>query len=273
VRKTNSGTDVVYQYDLSGQLIAETSSTGTVQKEYVWLGDRLIAIGQGTSLFYADTDHLGTPRGVVNAAGTEVWRMTPVTEPFGNVQPNQDPGNTGTSFVLNLRFPGQYYDQETGLAQNWFRDYNSATGRYVESDPIGLGGGMNTYSYVGGSPLMYIDPYGLNGNAANRRSSQRNTPPKPNLPSSPSNSLWNNISDWLTGGPANPFADMVCLEAVCTEHSECKVKDYTVVVTAWLPSNPGVLELRKNCVCTKMRLRGDYDPTGAPPNPFRHQYK
>ena len=133
-----------------------------MQKEYVWLGDRLIAIGQGTSLFYADTDHLGTPRGVVNAAGTEVWRMTPITEPFGNVQPNQDPGNTGTAFVLNLRFPGQYYDQETGLAQNWFRDYNSATGRYPISDPIGLGGGINTYAYVKGSPLMYVDPDGKN---------------------------------------------------------------------------------------------------------------
>jgi RHS repeat-associated protein len=64
--------------------------------------------------------------------------------------------------VYNLRFPGQYYDAETGLSQNWNRDYDPIVGRYVESDPIGLrGGSYSTYVYVGNEPLDWIDPLGL----------------------------------------------------------------------------------------------------------------
>jgi RHS repeat-associated protein len=64
--------------------------------------------------------------------------------------------------VYNLRFPGQYYDVETGLAYNYRRDYDPATGRYIESDPIGLdGGSSSTYIYVDDSPLVGVDPLGL----------------------------------------------------------------------------------------------------------------
>jgi RHS repeat-associated protein len=68
---------------------------------------------------------------------------------------------SGRSFVYNLRFPGQYYDAETGLSYNLHRDYDPAIGRYVESDPIGLDGGLNTYAYVGSMPTMRVDPQGL----------------------------------------------------------------------------------------------------------------
>ena len=67
----------------------------------------------------------------------------------------------GTTFQYNLRFPGQIYDADTGLHYNYFRDYDAVTGRYVQSDPIGLGGGLNTYLYVNANPLRYTDPLGL----------------------------------------------------------------------------------------------------------------
>jgi RHS repeat-associated protein len=63
--------------------------------------------------------------------------------------------------TINLRLPGQYYDDETGFHYNYFRTYDPSTGRYLESDPIGLAGGLNTYGYVDGNPLMYDDPFGL----------------------------------------------------------------------------------------------------------------
>ena len=63
--------------------------------------------------------------------------------------------------ALNLRSPGQYLDTETGMHQNWFRDYDPTTGRYIESDPIGLGGGLNTFAYAEGNPLTFVDSLGL----------------------------------------------------------------------------------------------------------------
>ena len=71
------------------------------------------------------------------------------------------------SVTVNLRLPGQYYDAETGLHYNVFRDYDPSLGRYLESDPIGLDGGLNTYAYVEGNPLLYIDPLGLTRKYAN----------------------------------------------------------------------------------------------------------
>src|SRR6187401_569238 len=64
-------------------------------------------------------------------------------------------------FSYNLRFPGQYYDAETGKHYNYFRDYDPGIGRYLESDPIGMLGGLNTYRYASASPLTNFDPLGL----------------------------------------------------------------------------------------------------------------
>jgi RHS repeat-associated protein len=110
-------------------------------------------------VYYVHTDHLNTPRRITSpSTNAIVWRWD--SEPFGTAAANQNPSGTGTQFIYNLRFPGQYYDAETGLSYNYFRDYDPGTGRYIESDPIGLMGGVNTYAYVRGNTLMYVDPLG-----------------------------------------------------------------------------------------------------------------
>jgi RHS repeat-associated protein len=96
---------------------------------------------------------------IADATGTTVWRWEQ-GEPFGNDVPNNNPSGAG-AFDFNLRFPGQYFDRETGLLYNVNRNYDSLVGRYVESDPIGLFGGLNTYAYVGNDPIRRIDPLGL----------------------------------------------------------------------------------------------------------------
>jgi RHS repeat-associated protein len=74
--------------------------------------------------------------------------------------PNEIPSGLG-NFTCNLRAPGQYFDKETGLHYNYYRDYDPQTGRYIESDPIGLKGGINTYAYVGDNPVSNFDEQGL----------------------------------------------------------------------------------------------------------------
>ena len=103
--------------------------------------------------------YLNTPRLVADATGTTVWRWDQA-EPFGDSPASENPSGAGT-FDLPLRLPGQYYDAESGLHQNNYRDYDPSIGRYSESDPIGLAAGTNTYTYVGGSPLSWSDFLGL----------------------------------------------------------------------------------------------------------------
>ena len=105
-------------------------------------------------------NNLNTPRLVADASQNAVWKWDN-QEPFGNDSPNQDPGNTGTPFNLNLRFPGQYADAEDNLAYNYFRDYSAELGRYIRFDPIGTRGGLNGYLYVSARPLRYVDVRGL----------------------------------------------------------------------------------------------------------------
>lgn len=117
---------------------------------------------QGHRFQYVLTDHLGTPRAVVNPpTNAIIWRWDLTGIAFGNHARDANPDGDGANYVFNLRYPGQYYDGESGLHYNYFRDYDPATGRYVQSDPIGLGGGISTYGYVSGHPFGSTDPYGL----------------------------------------------------------------------------------------------------------------
>jgi RHS repeat-associated protein len=111
-------------------------------------------------VYYIQADQIDTPRVVTDQANKVIWRWDGA-DPFGAGLPDEDPDGDGVRFTMNLRFPGQYFDRETGLHYNYFRDYDPGTGRYVESDPIGLGGGLNTFAYVDGSPLDDGDALGL----------------------------------------------------------------------------------------------------------------
>lgn len=145
-----------YTYNESGQLLNGDDS------EYVYLDSIPVAVVRAGVPYYIEADHLGTPRQVIDATrNVAVWKWDSLASTFGTNAPNQDPDGDSTQFMMNLRFPGQYYDAETGLNYNYFRDYESGTGRYVESDPIGIYGGFATYGYAGQNSLASFDKYGL----------------------------------------------------------------------------------------------------------------
>jgi RHS repeat-associated protein len=118
--------------------------------------------GATASLGYIEPDHLGTPRAIIDpSAGKAVWTWAIQGEAFGATPPNEDPDQDGDAFHFDSRLPGQRFDSASGLSYNYRRDYDSGSARYIESDPVGLDGGMSTYGYVGASPLMWKDSSGL----------------------------------------------------------------------------------------------------------------
>jgi len=155
-KKTVSGTSTYFHYDRQGNLIAETSSDGTPLRDFFYQDGKRVAMrvyGLQAGMYYFINDHLDTPRKLIDESGQVVWQAAYL--PFGKAQVLTE------TVVNNFRFPGQYYDEETGLHYNYHRYYDPKLGRYLRADPIGLDGEINLYAYVGGNPVNRIDPEGL----------------------------------------------------------------------------------------------------------------
>ena len=157
---------ILSAYDEAGQPIGQytvnTVTGGVNGHEVVYLEGIPMVIaafddppGAGNTVgfgpFYLHPDHLDTPRLVTDTANQVLWRWDHA-EPFGNSPANENPSGLGI-FGINYRFPGQYLDRASNTHYNYHRDYGPAEGRYIQSDPIGLWGGMNTYAYVRSNPL------------------------------------------------------------------------------------------------------------------------
>jgi RHS repeat-associated protein len=224
----------------SGQFSARLNTAGAHSLTASYAGDANNTASTSTAVaqtvnsgiaqaYYIHTDQLDTPRVITDTAGNTVWEWRN-TDPFGNNMPDENPSGLGT-FVYNQRFAGQYFDKETGLHQNYFRDYDPSTGRYIEADPIGtllyqdmaaqnlsttgfvsseLAASLyspapeynHPYAYVGGNPTGKIDPFGLaNGPWAN-----------PSMQPNPNGikvikDVWNNMS---CNSKCNAIAGLTC---------------------------------------------------------------
>ncbi len=160
LQKSPSGSyPILYQYGrAAGELLSENDLHNGQTADYVYLNGRPIGEVNPTTgaLYFMHTDRLGTVDTVTNSSKTIVWNA--LYQPFGS---NGIGGVIGTLGTQSLRLPGQYFDPETAYNHNGFRDYVPSFGRYLQSDPMGQEGGINTYQYVRGNPYKNTDPLGL----------------------------------------------------------------------------------------------------------------
>ena len=223
ISKTVGEQTTHYIYDLNSQLIAETLADGTPVRDYFYLEGQPLAVREyqnNPGLYYFLNDHLGTPQQLVSPSGTVVWQAAYL--PYGEAQIITE------TIHNNLRFPGQYFDAETGLQYNWNRYYDPETGRYISADPIGLAGGLNLYAYVGGNPVNWTDPEGLYRLPPNYQQNWRGrTPPwnpaqpgeRPPAPWRPKPDGFENLPD-LTDPNAKPLIIPMPGRLSCAEY-EC----------------------------------------------------
>jgi RHS repeat-associated protein len=162
VRKHLGPSEAQVLYDETGHWLGDYGTSGAVSQQAIWMDDMPVGVLDGGQLYYIQPDHLGTPRIVVDPVrNVSVWTWDLKGEAFASTPPEQDADGDTTQFHFHLRFPGQRYDTVSGLHQNGFRDYEPRSGRYLRSDPIGLGGGPSTFAYANNTPTGAFDPNGL----------------------------------------------------------------------------------------------------------------
>ena len=154
-----------FAYGPDGHLLNVRSDRLQRNRDYIWSDARPVARiethgshHRGARIHYLHSDAMGTPRLATNARQQIVWRWQ--WDAFGHRAVTTGRG-VHNRIEINLRYPGQYFDAETGFYYNHFRTYDPATGRYIKSDPLGLVASPNTYAYVDGNPLRYFDSLGL----------------------------------------------------------------------------------------------------------------
>jgi RHS repeat-associated protein len=154
--KTLSGSvGALYQHDLDGRLLEETDVHGVAQADYIYLNGTPVATisPSAKAVYFLHDDRLGTPQLATDSGQNAVWSATYL--PFGGT------GSVHGLITQNLRFPGQHFDSESGWNHNGFRDYAQNWGRYLQTDLIGLRGGLNSYLYANADPLKFTDRLGL----------------------------------------------------------------------------------------------------------------
>ncbi len=164
-RGSTDGATVYYMYDSDNRYLGEYTATGDAIAEYVYIDGIPVAVSTratGTAaieLFLIESDHNNTPRVIKDSLKRVRWRWSQ-SDPFGTSVANETPTSGLASLAVNLRFPGQLFDRETGLVYNMNRTYSPAIGRFLQSDATGLLGGLNTYAYAEGNPVKYVDSDG-----------------------------------------------------------------------------------------------------------------
>ncbi|WP_312771263.1 RHS repeat-associated core domain-containing protein [Pseudoxanthomonas mexicana] len=162
VRKHLGASETQALFDDAGHWLGNYGTSGVALQQAIWMDDVPVGLVAGGSLKHVQPDHLGTPRAVIDpVSNVAVWTWDVKSEGFGSTAPQQDPDGNSIPFVLDMRFPGQRFDSATGMLQNWHRDMDPATGRYSQSDPVGMLGGVSTYNYALANPLSWLDRDGL----------------------------------------------------------------------------------------------------------------